>query len=116
MSLNPQALTAPGRPSAAASEAPSPAPSSGDAGGIKSVGKVLDILEFLADARRPVGVSEVARAVNFHVSTAHRLLRTLAARGYVDQDGALRQYVLGPRLLALSGAYRGSGLLQVARP
>ena len=117
MSLSPQALTAPGRPSAGASPAPSSAPSSGDGGGIKSVGKVLDILEFLADARRPVGVSEVARAVNFHVSTAHRLLRTLAARGYVDQDGPLRHYVLGPRLLALSGAYRSSGmLLQVARP
>jgi DNA-binding IclR family transcriptional regulator len=113
MSLDSQALTAPAR----ASAAPSAARSSADTGGIKSVGKVLDILEFLADARRPVGVSEVARAVNFHVSTAHRLLRTLASRGYVDQDDALRQYVLGPRLLALSGAYRGSGmLLQVARP
>jgi DNA-binding IclR family transcriptional regulator len=86
-------------------------------GGIKSVVKVLDILEYLASARRPVGVSEVARAVNFHVSTAHRLLRTLASRGYVEQEAALRQYVLGPRLLALSGAYRGGEMLvQVARP
>lgn len=87
------------------------------AGGIKSVEKVLDILEYLASARRPVGVSEVARAVNFHVSTAHRLLRTLASRGYVDQDAALRQYVLGPRLLALSGAFGGGAMLvQVAGP
>jgi len=86
-------------------------------GGIKSVGKVLDILECLADARRPVGVSEVARAVNFHVSTAHRLLRTLASRGYVEQDDSLRHYVLGPRILTLLGAYRsGETLLQVARP
>lgn len=87
------------------------------AGGIKSVEKVLDILEYLARTRRPAGVSEVARAVNFHVSTAHRLLRTLASRGYVDQDAALRQYVLGPRLLALSGAFGvGTMLVQVARP
>lgn len=86
-------------------------------GGIRSVEKVLDILEYLAAARRPVGVSEVARAVNFHVSTAHRLLRTLASRGYVEQEAVLRQYVLGPRLLALSGTYRGSEVLvQVARP
>ena len=54
--------------------------SAAGAGGIKRVVKVLDILEYLAKARRPVGVSEVARAVNFHVSTAHRLLRTLASR------------------------------------
>ncbi|HVL57498.1 MAG TPA: IclR family transcriptional regulator [Burkholderiaceae bacterium] len=85
------------------------------AGGIKSVGKVLDILEHLADARRPVGASEVARALDFHVSTAHRLLQTLAARGYVEQHDSLRSYVLGPRLLALSGGYGGASLGQIAR-
>jgi DNA-binding IclR family transcriptional regulator len=58
------------------------------AGGVKSVAKVLDILEYLADAGRPVGASEVARAVGFHVSTTHRLLRTLAARGWIG--GRLR--------------------------
>lgn len=85
--------------------------------GIKSVVKVLDILEYLADAGRPVGASEVARAVGFHVSTTHRLLRTLAARGYVDQHAARRSFVLGPQLHALGGAYAGgAGLVQVARP
>jgi IclR family transcriptional regulator, KDG regulon repressor len=84
--------------------------------GIKSVGKVLDILEYLADAQRPVGASEVARAVSFHVSTAHRLLQTLVTRGYLEQHEALRHYVLGPRLLALSNAYRNNEvLLQAAR-
>jgi IclR family acetate operon transcriptional repressor len=86
------------------------------AGGIKSVAKVLDILEYLADAGRPVGASEVARAVGFHVSTTHRLLRTLAARGYVDQHSARRSFVLGPQLRALGTAYNGGGLVQVARP
>jgi len=87
------------------------------AGGIKSVAKVLDILEYLADAGRPVGASEVARAVGFHVSTTHRLLRTLAARGYVDQHAAQRSFVLGPQLHALGSAYAGgAGLVQVARP
>lgn len=86
------------------------------AGGIKSVAKVLDILEYLADAGRPVGASEVARAVGFHVSTTHRLLRTLAARGYVDQHAARRSFVLGPQLHALGSAYAGAGLVQIARP
>jgi IclR family acetate operon transcriptional repressor len=87
------------------------------AGGIKSVAKVLDILEYLADAGRPVGASEVARAVGFHVSTTHRLLRTLAARGYVDQHEAQRSFAIGPRLRALGSAYSGGGgLVQVARP
>jgi IclR family KDG regulon transcriptional repressor len=87
------------------------------AGGIKSVAKVLDILEYLADAGRPVGASEVARAVGFHVSTTHRLLRTLASRGYVDQHAAQRSFVIGPQLHALGSAYAGgAGLVQVARP
>lgn len=87
------------------------------AGGIKSVTKVLDILEYLADAGRPVGASEVARAVGFHVSTTHRLLRTLASRGYVDQHAAQKSFVLGPQLHALGSAYAGgAGLVQVARP
>jgi DNA-binding IclR family transcriptional regulator len=86
------------------------------AAGIKSVGKVLDILEYLAAARRPAGVSEIARAVGFHVSTAHRLVQTLVARGYVDQD-ADREYVLGTRLLAIGHAvHAGDGLLGVAQP
>ena len=87
------------------------------AGGIKSVVKVLDILEYLADAGRPVGASEVARAVGFHVSTTHRLLRTLASRGYVDQHAAQRNFVLGPQLHALGSAYAaGGGLVQIAVP
>ncbi len=86
------------------------------AAGIKSVGKVLDILEYLAAARRPAGVSEIARAVGFHVSTGHRLVQTLVARGYVDQDSD-RAYVLGERLLALGyAAHAGAGLLAVAQP
>jgi IclR family KDG regulon transcriptional repressor len=86
------------------------------AGGIKSVAKVLDILEYLAGAGRPVGASDVARAVGFHVSTTHRLLRTLAARGYVDQHAARRSFVLGPQLHVLGNAYAGgTGLVQVAQ-
>jgi len=88
-----------------------------DSGNVKSVEKVLDILEFLAEVKRPAGASEVARAVGFHVSTTHRLLRTLAARGYVDQHPAQRTFTLGPRLVALGHAYTGgAGLVQVAQP
>jgi IclR family KDG regulon transcriptional repressor len=93
-----------------------PAKSPARAGGIKSVAKVLDILEYLAGAGRPVGASDVARAVGFHVSTTHRMLRTLAARGYVDQHAARRSFVIGPQLHALGSAYAGGGLVQVARP
>lgn len=84
---------------------------------VKSVTKVLDILEHLASAQRAVSVSEVARATGFNVSTAFRQLQTLVARGYVEQQPGLRSYVLGPRFYQLASAYlKGKDLATLARP
>ena len=47
---------------------------------------MLDILEHLGSAQPAVKVSELARATGLNVSTAFRLLQTLMARGYVEQD------------------------------
>lgn len=86
-------------------------------GGVKSVAKVLDLLEHLGQAGRPVGISDLARATAMHVSTAHRLLRTLGHRGYVEQQAESRRYALGPRVFALGNAYiGGQDLLTLARP
>jgi DNA-binding IclR family transcriptional regulator len=84
---------------------------------VKSVTKVLDILEHLGQARRPVSVSDVARATGFNVSTAFRQLQTLVARGYVEQQEGHRGYVLGPRVYQLASAYlKGHDLATLARP
>jgi IclR family KDG regulon transcriptional repressor len=88
-----------------------------DAGSVKSVGKVLDILECLGAVRRPISVSEVARETGINVSTAHRLLQTLARRGYIEQRAETRNYALGPRLLELGSAYAGNqDVLRAALP
>ena len=84
---------------------------------VKSVSKVLDIVEHLAGARGPVSVSDIARATGFNVSTAFRLVQTLVARGYVEQQAGHRSYVLGPRVYQLASAYlKGSDLAALARP
>jgi DNA-binding IclR family transcriptional regulator len=84
---------------------------------VKSVAKVLDILEHLGAARRPVSVSDLARATGFNVSTAFRLVQTLVARGYAEQQAGHRSYVLGPRVYQLASAYiKGSDLATLARP
>jgi IclR family KDG regulon transcriptional repressor len=88
-----------------------------ESGTVKSVTKVLDILECLGAERRPMSVSEVARATSINVSTAHRLLQTLARRGYIEQRAETRSYALGPRLLELGTAYAGNqDLLRAALP
>ncbi|MET0442616.1 MAG: helix-turn-helix domain-containing protein, partial [Casimicrobiaceae bacterium] len=84
---------------------------------VKSVSKVLDILEHLGTARGPVSVSDMARATGFNVSTAFRQLQTLVQRGYIEQDAGHRSYVMGPRLYQLASAYlKGSDLAAIARP
>ena len=71
---------------------------------VRSVLKVLDLLEHLGSAGQPISVSDAARATGINVSTAHRLLQTLLNRGYVEQSPS-RSYGLGPRLMELGSAY-----------
>lgn len=85
---------------------------------VKSAVRVLDILELLAVVKLPLGVSEVARRLEMPKSSAHMLLATLEARGYVISD-PLRRFTLhplmsgGPRTWV--GGLKGP-LLRVARP
>lgn len=69
-------------------------------GGVRSVGSALDVLEcFATDAA--LGVTDVARRLGTSKSTAHRLLHTLATRGFVEQDPASGKYRLGMHLYEL---------------
>lgn len=85
---------------------------------VKSAVRVLDILELLAVVRQPLGVSEVGRRLEMPKSSAHMLLATLEARGYVISD-PMRRFTLhplisgGPRTWV--GGFKGP-LLRVARP
>ncbi|MCB8839480.1 IclR family transcriptional regulator [Aurantimonas sp. VKM B-3413] len=53
---------------------------------VKSAGRVLDLLEFLAGCREPVSFSAVVAALGCPKSSAHALLQTLIGRGHVVQD------------------------------
>lgn len=67
---------------------------------LKSVGSALDVLEcFAVDGE--LGVSDIARRLGVAKSTAHRLLQTLASRGFVEQDAHTGQYRLGMHVYEL---------------
>jgi IclR family acetate operon transcriptional repressor len=74
---------------------------------VKSASRALDIFELLAAEARGLTVSEIGDALGFARSSAHGLVRTLHARGYLTEDGG-RRYHLGARLvqLGLSAADR----------
>lgn len=72
----------------------------GSTDGVKSVTRVFDLLELIADAGGDVTLSELSAAADLPLPTIHRLLRTLVSRGYARQLQN-RRYALGPRLVRL---------------
>lgn len=72
----------------------------GGAEGVQSLDRAFQLLELMAEAGGEVSISRLAADSGLAVSTIHRLVRTLVARGYVRQLPS-RRYVLGPRLIHL---------------
>lgn len=60
--------------------------------------------------RETLGVSETARLLRVGRSTAHRLLTTLCAHGFVVQDAG-RAYLVGPALRELGAAIAERGVV-----
>ncbi len=69
---------------------------------IDAVVTSLRIVEHLAEADSPAGVSELANALSSPKPRIYRHLRTLCERGYVVQDPHTGKYVLSLRLFFLS--------------
>ncbi len=55
---------------------------------IQSVERALDIIEILSVEPQGLGVTEVAEKAGLHKSTAHRIIKTLADRGYLERTEA----------------------------
>lgn len=86
----------------------------GESSGVQSVGRVIDLLELLAEAPGEVSLARLAGASGLPPSTVHRLMATLVDRGYARRLSS-RAYVLGPRLIHL-GERSASTLGTLARP
>ncbi|MGI9822684.1 IclR family transcriptional regulator [Agromyces sp. Marseille-Q5079] len=82
--------------------------------GVKSVARVFDLLELIADAGGDVTLSELSTMAELPLPTIHRLLRTLVSLGYARQL-ANRRYALGPRLVRL-GEVANRQFGQLAKP
>lgn len=83
----------------------------------QSLMKAFDILEAMAARHRPMGVTEIAKALDMNKATVHRILRTLADRGYVRQLEPSGAYALGLQLLALGNEVLDSlDIINAARP
>jgi IclR family transcriptional regulator, KDG regulon repressor len=84
---------------------------------IQSVAHALDVVEqFFGDADE-LGVTELSKRLKLHKNNVFRLLATLEARGYIEQNKATENYRLGIKCLHLGRRYiHHMGLVRQARP
>jgi DNA-binding IclR family transcriptional regulator len=69
----------------------------------RSLERGLAALEAVAGATGPVTLADTARRLGLHRSTAHHLMQTLVALGYLRQDEVTRGYALTPKLHQMTG-------------
>lgn len=67
--------------------------------------KALDVLAVFSAREPSLGLAEVSRRLGIPKSTAHRILSTLAARGFIERVGD-EDYALGTSIIALTQAVR----------
>lgn len=73
--------------------------------GTQAIARTLNVLESFLD-RRELGITELARMLDLSPSTAHRIVRALVARGYLEQDRDSERYHLGRSTIVLGQAGR----------
>lgn len=86
---------------------------------VQSLDRALDVLEALAEADEGISLSQLTERLGLPLGTVHRLLASLAGRGYAAQDRDTRLYGPGPRLLevaARAANNRRFSLARIARP
>ena len=86
-----------------------------------TVDRALQVLLLFSESHPQWGVVELSKALGTTTSSAHRLLDSLAARGFLRSDPNTRKYLLGPALWQLTRLWERTGALgalasQVLRP
>jgi len=73
-----------------------------DGNAVRSVDRAAALLLALGESQGEAGVTELARRLGLHKSTASRLLATLERRGLVEQDDESGKYRLGLVVIRLA--------------
>lgn len=88
-----------------------------DAGSVPAVERAARMLLALGDGQAQATLTELARDLRIHKSTAHNILATLIRHRFVSRDPLTKRYRLGPGLVAMAGAAADRpDLAALARP
>jgi len=84
---------------------------------IQSVTNALNLLEQFKADRDELGVTELSKRLSLHKNNVFRLLATLEAKGYIEQNKATENYRLGVKSLELGQTFiKQLGLVRQAKP
>lgn len=85
-------------------------------GGVQAVALALQIIEALAFADRPQGVTELAKSLGTTKTRIFNYLQTLAEHGYAVQQPESERYRIGVRVSQIGGAVANEfNLLSISR-
>jgi len=84
-----------------------------DLSAVKTLRKALAILDAFAAAERPLTVAEVAVRAGVTRPTAHRLIQTLVASGYLSQDPGDSRIMPGYSVLQLASSLLDTNLIRL---
>jgi DNA-binding IclR family transcriptional regulator len=77
--------------------------------------KAVAILEAMATARRPLGVSELGALLGLPKPTAHRIVRMLESEGLLQREPGSRRFVPGTRMVQLGLGIVAASMLRAPR-
>ena len=84
---------------------------------MKSLEKIIKILDYLSDVERDVGITELSLELDLPKSTVHRILKNLSRYSVVEKENETSRYKLGLRLLKYSNSLLKSfDLRQIVKP
>jgi IclR family transcriptional regulator, KDG regulon repressor len=84
---------------------------------LRSVNNALAVLESFSVERPEIGVTELSHTLGLGKSTVHRLLTSLASRGYVRKNPETERYCLGFKAFEVGSLAAGRGSIRdVAAP
>jgi DNA-binding IclR family transcriptional regulator len=84
---------------------------------IQSVTNALNLLEEFKGDKDELGVTELSNRLKLHKNNIFRLLATLEAKGYIEQNKATENYRLGVKSLELGQTFiKQLGLVRQAKP
>ena len=71
---------------------------------VRAIVKATALLDLLAEAKRPLSLSELTKATGWAKSTVYGLLSSMRSCGLVEQDAQSGRYSLGVRLFEYGSA------------